>query len=213
MVVFIDDGIVRIQEEQLGPWGTNTYTVVCKETLESLVVDAPGEPDAVMRMVKGTLPRYILLTHNHPDHTGALAELHSRLAVPLAAHAADAPGLDIQPDILLGDGDTLELGKLEIKVLHTPGHTPGGLCFYIGGYLLAGDTIFPGGPGNTRTPDDFREIIASITGRIFGLPGTTRILPGHGENTTVERAREEYGVFASRPHGDDICGDVLWASA
>ncbi|MCJ7605677.1 MAG: MBL fold metallo-hydrolase, partial [Dehalococcoidales bacterium] len=193
--------------------GTNTYTVVCQETLESLIIDAPGDPDAVIRMLKGTLPRYILLTHNHPDHIGSLAELHSRLAVPLAAHAADAVGLAVQPDILLNDGDTLDLGKLKVRVLHTPGHTPGGLCFHIGDYLLAGDTIFPGGPGKTWMPDDFKEIIISITGKIFRLPEDTLILPGHGENTTVAKARAEYDGFASRPHGDDLCGDVLWASA
>jgi hydroxyacylglutathione hydrolase len=102
---------------------------------------------------------------------------------------------------------------LKVDVLHTPGHTPGSLCFKIGRYLFVGDTIFPGGPGHTDTPDDFRKILASITGKIFTLPGNTLILPGHGDGTTVRKAREEYAVFASHPHIEELSGDVLWISS
>jgi hydroxyacylglutathione hydrolase len=100
-----------------------------------------------------------------------------------------------------------------VDVLHTPGHTPGSLCFKITRYLFAGDTIFPGGPGHTDTPDDFREILTSITGKILTLPDSTLILPGHDDGTTVKKAREEYKVFASHPHPPDLSGDVLWLSA
>jgi hydroxyacylglutathione hydrolase len=113
---------------------------------------------------------------------------------------------------MLEDGDNLKLGKLKIDVLYTPGHTPGSLCFKIRKYLFAGDTIFPGGPGHTETPSEFAQILESITGKIFKLPGTTVILPGHGASTIVKKSREEYAVFASRPHPEDLCGDVLWLS-
>jgi hydroxyacylglutathione hydrolase len=84
------------------------------------------------------------------------------------------------------------------------------LCFLTGKYLLAGDTIFPGGPGHTESPEDFGQILESITVKIFSLPGDTLILPGHGDGITINQARQEYTVFASHPHLADLCGDVLW---
>jgi hydroxyacylglutathione hydrolase len=130
--------------------------------------------------------------------------------VPLATHEASSYQLKTPPEIYLKDRDSLILGKLKVDVLHTPGHTPGSLCFKIGRYLFAGDTIFPGGPGHTDTPDDFRKILTSITEKIFTLPVNTLILPGHGDSTTVKKAREEYTVFATRPRHDDLYGDITW---
>jgi glyoxylase-like metal-dependent hydrolase (beta-lactamase superfamily II) len=95
-------------------------------------------------------------------------------------------------------------------VLHTPGHSPGSICFLTGNILLAGDTIFPGGPGKTGSPDDFREIIHSLEQKIFVLPDDTKIFPGHGEPTTVKDAKQEYAVFSGKSHNPDLYGDVLW---
>lgn len=213
MTTLVNYEDIRIEQLQLGPWGTNAYIVVCQETDDSLVVDAPADADKIIHSLQATNPHYILLTHDHFDHTGALDELRSRLKVPLAAHEADSRRLNSPPEIPLKDGDTITLGNLKLKILHTPGHTPGGLCFRVGKYLLAGDTIFPGGPGKTATPGAFKQIVESITLKIFTLPGDTDIYPGHGETTTVARAKEEYAAFASRPHPADICGDVLWLSS
>lgn len=213
MTDIVNDDNIRIETMQLGPWGTNTYIVVCQQTRSSLVVDAPASADKIVVSLKDTNPVYILLTHDHSDHTGALAELRTRLKVPLAAHASDSRSLRTPPETLLNDGDIMALGNMEIKVLHTPGHTPGGLCFKIGNYLFAGDTIFPGGPGRTGSPDNFKQIVDSITDKIFTLPDDTVICPGHGNITTVKKAKEEYAVFASRPHSPDLCGDVLWFSS
>jgi glyoxylase-like metal-dependent hydrolase (beta-lactamase superfamily II) len=213
MVTIINDKDVRIERLKLGAWDTNAYIVVCRKTGDSLVVDAPAKASEIIASLRGTVPRYILLTHDHPDHTGTLASLRSRLKVPLAAHEADSTALPTPPEILLKDGDTISLGKIKIEVLHAPGHTPGSLCFKIGKYLLAGDTIFPGGPGKTWSPDDFRQILNSITEKIFLLPDDTLIYPGHGESTTVKKAKEEYATFASRPHPHDLCGDVTWLSS
>lgn len=213
MTVIVNDDSVRIETMQLGPYGTNAYIVVCQETLGSLVVDAPAGADKIIGSLQGTNPEYLLLTHDHSDHAGALAELRSLLRVPLAAHAADSRSLRTPPEFLLNDGDTMTLGSMRVGVLHTPGHTPGGLCFKIGKYLLSGDTIFPGGPGRTWSPDNFKQIIDSITRKIFTLPDDTVICPGHGDITTVKKAKEEYAVFASRPHNPNLCGDVLWLSS
>jgi glyoxylase-like metal-dependent hydrolase (beta-lactamase superfamily II) len=213
MVVVVNDGNVRIEKLTLGPYETNMYIVVCKKTDESLVVDAPARASEIIENLQGTQPRYILLTHDHYDHTGVLVSLRSRLKVPLAAHIADSLTLNTPPERFLDDGDIISLGNIKVKVLHVPGHTPGSLCFRIGKYLLAGDTIFPGGPGRTESPDQFQQILASITEKIFTLPDDTAIFPGHGDGTTVKKSREEYAVFVSRPHRPDIYGDVLWLTA
>jgi hydroxyacylglutathione hydrolase len=210
VVNIIDDKTIRIEKLTLGPYGTNAYIVVCRRTGESLVVDAPAQASEIIKHLEGTRPRYILLTHDHYDHTGVLISLRARLKIPLATHRESSHQLKTPPETLLNDGDAIKLGKLEINVLYTPGHTPGSLCFLTGKYLLAGDTIFPGGPGHTESPEDFGQILESITVKIFSLPGDTLILPGHGDGITINQARQEYTVFASHPHLADLCGDVLW---
>ena len=213
MTVMVRDDDVQIEKLELGSFGTNAYIVICRKTRDSAVVDAPAEADTIMARLQGTNPRYILLTHNHMDHTGALAELRSRLQVPLAAHSADSGNLPLMPERLLNDGDTISLGNLKLEVLHTPGHTPGSLCFRAGKYLLSGDTIFPGGPGRTWSPGAFQQIIKSITEKILVLPDDTRIYPGHGDATVLKKEKDEIAIFVSRSHDPELCGDVLWRSA
>jgi glyoxylase-like metal-dependent hydrolase (beta-lactamase superfamily II) len=213
MVTMIQNEDIQIDKLELGPWGTNAYTVVCRKTKESLVVDAPAEARKIIDILEGTYPRYILMTHNHPDHVGALAELQNKLTVPIAAHVLDAAGLPVIPQKRLNDGDTLTLGKLRFQVLHTPGHTPGSVCFNVGRYLLAGDTIFPGGPGKTRSPADFKQIIKTITEKILVLPDDTLVYPGHGDSTILKKEKLEFAVFRSRPHDPNLCGDVVWLSS
>ncbi len=213
MVVVAKDSAIQIERLELGPFGTNAYIVICQETGDSVLIDAPAEPGTIMDSLKNTSPKYILLTHNHMDHIGALAELQAGLKVPLAAHALDTGNLPSPPERLLNDGDTVSFGNLKLEVLHTPGHTPGGLSFKAGRYLLSGDTIFPGGPGKTRSPADFKQIVKSITEKIFVLPDDTPIYPGHGNSTVLNKAKDEFAVFSSRPHNPDLCGEVLWLSS
>jgi glyoxylase-like metal-dependent hydrolase (beta-lactamase superfamily II) len=210
MATVEEDGNIRIERLELGPYGTNTYLLTCQRTGACVVIDAPGEVGRVLSGLKGAHPQYILITHNHMDHVGGLAELTSLLRVPVAAHARDAPDLPAPADVLLQDGEVVSFGALELKVLHTPGHTPGSVCFLIGRYLIAGDTLFPGGPGHTRTPADFRQILGSITGMIFALPDDTLVYPGHGEATILGREKLAFQVFSTRSHAPDLCGDVVW---
>lgn len=212
MVVIAKDEDVQIEKLELGPFGVNAYIVTCLSTQDSVLIDTPAEAGIITEKLEGSNPKYILLTHNHMDHTGALAELHTTLKVPLAVHTSDAGNLPSPPDMLLNDGDILSVGNLEVEVMHTPGHTAGSLCFKVGNYLISGDTVFPGGPGKTRTPDSFQQIIAAITGRILTLPDNVPLYPGHGDATDVGKVREEYAVFSSRPHDPNLCGDVLWLS-
>jgi hydroxyacylglutathione hydrolase len=213
MVVVAKDDSIQIDRLELGPFGTNAYVLLCRATGDSVLVDTPAEANRIVERLKGTNPRYILITHNHMDHLGAFSELKSRLAVPVAAHPLDAKRLPSPPDILLNDGDTVSFGRIALKVLHTPGHTPGSLCFLAGQYLISGDTLFPGGPGKTRSPADLRQIIESITKKVFVLPDDTQVYPGHGDATVLKKEKEEFAVFSSRSHDPGLCGDVLWLSS
>jgi glyoxylase-like metal-dependent hydrolase (beta-lactamase superfamily II) len=213
MVLVAKDDNIQIEKLELGPFGTNAYVLVCRATGDSVLVDTPAEADKIVERLKGTNPRYILITHNHTDHLGAFSELRSALGVPVAAHPLDSGRLPSSPDILLNDGDTVSFGNIELKVLHTPGHTPGSVCFLTGQYLISGDTIFPHGPGKTGTPADLRQVIESITEKVFVLPDDTQVHPGHGDSTVLKKEKEEFAVFSSRSHDAELCGDVLWLSS
>jgi hydroxyacylglutathione hydrolase len=201
---------IRIDRLELGQYHTNSYLLTCRETGACVVIDAPGEVGKVLKVLEGLHPQYILMTHDHLDHTGGLQELASLLSVPVAAHAADAPGLPTPVDMLLQDGNRVSFGALRLEVLHTPGHTPGSLCFLAGQFLIAGDTLFPGGPGHTRSPEDFRQIVESITRKLLPLPDDTLVYPGHGEATILEREKQAIQRFSARPYAPDLWGDVLW---
>jgi glyoxylase-like metal-dependent hydrolase (beta-lactamase superfamily II) len=204
---------MQIDQYQLGPFGTNTYILTCRKTGASAVVDAPASADRIMAGLRGTQPQFILMTHGHFDHVGALSELKAALNVPVAAHASDAASLPVKPDMVVNDGEEISLGDVKVQVLHTPGHTEGSLCYLADLYLIAGDTLFPGGPGHTQSPADLQQILASITKKIFTLPDETVVFPGHGEATTVGKAKAEYRVFSSQTHAPNLCGDVLWESS
>jgi len=213
MVNVANDDRIRIEKLELGPFGTNAYFLTCRKTSASVLVDAPGDAGKILAQLKGTDPKYILMTHNHMDHTGALAEVKSALNVPIAAHRDDAGNLPIQPDLLLNDGDVVSCGDIQFTVLHTPGHTPGSLCFLTGNYLIAGDTLFTDGPGKTWSPADFRRIVESLTNKIFVLPEDTRIYSGHGESTVLKKEKQAFEAFSARDHDPNLCGDVLWSSS
>ncbi len=212
MAVVVRDDNLQIERLQLGPFGTNAYVLTCQQTGDSVLVDAPAEAGKIADRLEGTNPRYILLTHNHMDHIGALSELRSKLRIPLAAHTADGVTLSPPPEIQLNDGDIVSFGNIKLEVLHTPGHTPGSLCFKTGKYLLSGDTIFPGGPGKTWSPADLQQLIKSITGKIFVLDDDTQVYPGHGDAAVLKKEQDEFAIFSSRLHNPDLCGDVLWLS-
>jgi glyoxylase-like metal-dependent hydrolase (beta-lactamase superfamily II) len=213
MALVVEDDNIRIDKLTIGPFDNNCYIITCAITGESVVVDAPAEAAEILEGLKGTHPRFILITHTHMDHLGALSELKSKLGIPVAVHPLDAGSLPLKPEMLLGDGDTVSFGRIELKVLHTPGHTPGSVCFLTGNYLISGDTLFPGGPGKTGSPANLRQIIESITDKIFCLPEDTQVHPGHGDSTILKKEKEEFALFSSRPHDPKLCGDVLWLSS
>ncbi|MBI2854251.1 MAG: MBL fold metallo-hydrolase [Chloroflexi bacterium] len=192
---------------------TNCYIISCRRSREALVVDAPGTAEEILPHIESLHVRYFFLTHTHADHTGALKELRRRVQAPLAVHREESDRVEPPPQMRLGDGDTLSIGSLRFSVIHTPGHTPGSACLYHPNQLIAGDTIFPGGPGHTARPADFKQIVDSITSKLFPLPDDTTVLPGHGEATVLSKEKKEYAAFARRPHPADLCGDVVWLSS
>ncbi len=198
---------------ETAPYGTNAYILVCQATQESVLIDAPAEANRIMENLKGTNPKFLLITHNHFDHTGILRELKDRLNIPVAAHPADAGRLPVAADLHLNDGNVVSFGEIGLKVLHTPGHTPGSVCFHFGHYLFSGDTLFPNGPGRTGTPAAFEQILKSLEEKIFVLSDDTLVFPGHGASTVLKKEKDAYAIFSSRAHLPDLCGDVLWLSS
>ena len=178
----------EIRKLALGPMNNNVYIVVCKRTGESVVVDASHDAAQIAEAAAGTTVRGILLTHGDRDHVDALQELRARLGVPVSVHPADVHRLPAPPDAELADGQLIPIGDGALRVIHTPGHTPGSVCFYseADATLIAGDTLFPGGPGATGgDPERFATIIASIREKLFALPDGTAVRPGHGADTTI----------------------------
>lgn len=213
MATVIRDDHLQIDRLSLGPFGTNCYILSCRQTGESVLVDTPAEGDKLLGQLKQSDPQYIIITHNHLDHLGAFSEIKADLKIPVAIHPEDAKKLPSQPEILLKNGDSITFGKIDLRVLHTPGHTPGSICLLTGKYLISGDTIFPGGPGKTESPAALRQIIESLSEKIFVLPEDIQIYPGHGESTLLGKEKAEFELFSSRDHDPSLCGDVLWLSS
>ncbi|MFC1963124.1 MBL fold metallo-hydrolase [Chloroflexota bacterium] len=206
-----DNTELQIKKLTLGPYEANCYIVVCAQTSESVIIDIPAEAFRILAEAGKTSVKYILITHAHGDHIDALKEVRSQIKAPVAAHPLDAR--IIGPDLSVQDGDILKFGRQVLKVLHTPGHTAGSICLLAGNHLFSGDTIFPGGPGRTSTPQTFASIVESIKEKILVLSDDTMVYPGHGPDTILGREKYEFYRFSSHSHAHDLCGDVLWLSA
>ena len=191
---------MEVKTLQVGPIGTNCYLLCDPAEKRCAVIDPGGDADAILSTLKadGLTLSVILLTHGHFDHTGGVAELHAaHPEVPVFLHPADASrlGSDVfppigAPTVPYGDGDVVKLGDLDIQVLHTPGHTPGGVCLLVGDALFTGDTLFQGSMGRIDFEGGSYEDIMASLARLAHLPGDFRVLPGHMDASTLERERK-----------------------
>jgi len=192
------DGL-RVCKIEVGSKENNIYLISDGESGEAYVLDAGYEPEQVAEAARGLRVRGILITHGHRDHHEYVADLKARLGVPVAIGIDDAAQLSVEPDSLIVDQQTFNFGSRALHAIHTPGHTPGSTCFRIGKHLFTGDTLFPGGPGNTdRDPVRFERIISSIRERLFALPDETIVYPGHGRDTTIGAERPHLEEWIAR---------------
>ena len=195
-----EDEQVEIHKLVVGPVDNNVFVVRCRQTGESLLVDAANEHEQLLELCQRLGVRKIVETHGHWDHIQAVPQLRDA-GYEVAVRAEDAAMLPSY-DLLLEDDDLLEVGRLRLRTIHTPGHTPGSMCFLIEGspVLLSGDTLFPGGPGNTATElGDFPTIISSIDQRLFTpLAAETIVMPGHGLDTTIGTERPNLDEWVAR---------------
>lgn len=210
MQVFEEGRLRLVRRGPLGPFSNNAYLIQDRESGEAIVVDAPQDGERILEALDGGRVTGIVVTHRHSDHWLSIDTLKAKTGAPVSCHEADRERYAAKVDSAIADGEEIEIGGLRVRAIHTPGHTPGSLCFLVGGHLISGDTLFPGGPGRSDKPEDLQEEIRSITTKLFALPDETAVHPGHGDGTTIGRSKREYAVFASREHPPDLCGDVTW---
>ncbi len=198
-----------------GPLEVNCYIVGCEKTNKAAVIDPGGNVDQILERIKqhNLEVELIIDTHGHFDHVGGNGELLAATGAELIIHRADRPlleraaehaaayGLQAEPSPpptreLLG-GETLQLGELTLQVIHTPGHSPGGVCILVEGHLLVGDTLFAGSIGRTDLPGGNHQLlISNIVEKLLPLPEDTKVCPGHGPMTTIG-AEKRYNPFLS----------------
>ncbi|MDI6709337.1 MAG: MBL fold metallo-hydrolase [Bacillota bacterium] len=200
----------------LGELAVNCYIVGCRESKEALVIDPGSDAPVIGRRVEslGLHVRAIVLTHGHWDHAGAAAALRKATGAELLCHRAEEalladPEGNLStfftgvarlpvPDRLLSDGDRVRAGRLSFTVLHTPGHTPGGLCLHGEGIVFTGDTLFAGAVGRTDFHGgDFRVLLASIREKLLPLDDATVVYPGHGPASSIGDERRENPYLAT----------------
>ena len=213
--VYADEYVTIELLPALGPQANNCYILRPADGSGPMVVDAPAGFEAVLDALGAARERvsHVLVTHSHFDHWGGYDVMRAAISAPVYAGAEETNLAESRELRRLADGEELRLGGTTVRVIHTPGHTPGSICLLVGGALLSGDTLFPGGPGFSRSHEALQQEIASITSRLYALPDETLVLPGHGDGTTIGASKAEYAVFASRPHLADLHGDVLWVES
>jgi glyoxylase-like metal-dependent hydrolase (beta-lactamase superfamily II) len=191
----------------VGPLEANCIIIADENTKEALVIDPGDEPEKILNLIRENnfKTKYIICTHAHFDHVGAVPELKKETEAQIIIHQdelviyqhakelASFWGYELddlpEPDILVKDNQNLNVGNLKFKILHTPGHSPGGICIYGEGILISGDTLFAGSVGRTDLFGGDMEKLKKSFNRLMTLPDDVRVLPGHGHSTTIEKEK------------------------
>ena len=192
---------LEVHKVVVGPYDNNVFVIRCKQSGDAVLIDAANEHERLLQLCNQLGVKRVLETHGHFDHIGAIPAMREA-GYEVAVTAADAPRLkEVGYDVFLDDKEVVEVGKLRLHVIHNPGHTEGSMSFKVDGapLLFTGDTLFPGGPGNTSFEGgDFDTIIKSITERMFVFPDDTLVLPGHGLDTTIGTERPHLDEWVAR---------------
>jgi glyoxylase-like metal-dependent hydrolase (beta-lactamase superfamily II) len=199
---------LTVTKVAVGPMNNNAYLLRCTGTGELALIDAANEADTLLGLIGGTPLATIITTHQHRDHWEALSEVQQATGAATVAHPQDAGALPVPVTQPVSNGDTVSVGNVTLSVIHLRGHTPGSiaLCYDADGQLAAephlftGDSLFPGGPGNTQgDPERFGQLITDLEQRIFAeLPDGTWVYPGHGADTTVGTERPHVPEWRAR---------------
>lgn len=196
-----------LQCKPVSAWSMNAYALICDKTKQSVLIDPGAEPRTLTALLGDSTPVAILITHNHPDHVGALEAMRRQLGVPVMAPALSG----IAADRLLKADDHIEVGEHTIRVYPTPGHTEDQISFGVEGkpIYIVGDTIFEGGPGKTWSTEGFRTTLATLRNVILSWPDDAVCHPGHGPSFQLGRLRPAIERFLSKDHGG-FYGDAEW---
>jgi len=196
-----EDGRAVVHSLVVGPYENNVFILRCKETGEAVMLDAANEHEQLLELCQALNVRKVLETHGHWDHIQAVPAVRNA-GIDVGIASGDHFLIDSPYDFVIEDQDIYQVGKLRLHTIATPGHTPGSMCFLLEGapVLFTGDTLFPGGPGNTKTDHgNFDQIIRSIEDKIFRvIDPQTVVLPGHGLETTVGTERPSLDEWVAR---------------
>jgi len=183
--------IVRVKLDR----EVNCYIVSCSATREAVVID-PGLPaEKIVEQASGVTVKYVLATHGHPGHVAGKDDVKAAMGGETGIHTADAKQFLRSADRYLIDGDELDFGEFKIEVMHTPGHTPGSVCYVVANHAFVGDPILAGGIGKQTPETDLRRQMMSIGTKLLRLPPSTALYPGHGPATSLERELAQNPIF------------------
>jgi glyoxylase-like metal-dependent hydrolase (beta-lactamase superfamily II) len=199
------DGLT-ITKLAVGPMENNAYLLVDRASGDGLLIDAANEGDRLLQLVGDVPLRTVVTTHRHADHWQALAQVAAATGARTVAHPVDAPGLPVPPTETVEHGDSVEVGSSSLAVIHLRGHTPGSIALAYTDpatgdvHLFTGDSLFPGGPGNTeKDPQRFGSLMDDLEARVFGVYGdSTWVYPGHGKDTTLGAERPSIPEWRER---------------
>jgi glyoxylase-like metal-dependent hydrolase (beta-lactamase superfamily II) len=195
---------LTITKVAVGPMDNNAYLLRCADTGELALIDAANDYETLRALIGGTPLATIITTHQHWDHWGALEDLQRATGAATVAHPDDAGELPVPTSRPVRHGDSVAVGSCQLSVIHLRGHTPGSIALrYDDGsepHLFTGDSLFPGGPGNTqRDPQRFGQLMTDLEDRVFAeLPDVTWVYPGHGKDTTLGTERPHVPEWRAR---------------